>query len=566
MKHVLVVITLLVLTGLLVTSIGIGRQQLALAQDEQPPVPPVIPVPVSEPGRDLAVPTIDNNLSDGDEITGGEIDAYPYRQMSYQGRLLDNGAPCQGSKQLTFRLWDASTGGGKYWEETQTVNCENGLFSVMLGAVNPLPKAVNFQFELWLGIQPQGAAAELSPRQLLGTVPYAMNLLGGATMVDTNPVGDYGYSLWVHSFNHAGIYASSDYTDTVAIMGNANGAYSGGVNPPVGVYGTAGDGYGVRGTSDYMGVRGDAYVGVMGLGDRPYSYGIYGTTAYTGSLSVYGSSTGNNSFGVYGSSNGIDSPGVFGVAYGNSTSCSTSNTFCNAGMVSQTFGNSYGNFSYSGTNGRSAYIAFGKLNGYYTAFFNNLGGTASSPALGTIGSATINGNLTVTGSKSGYVVDIVLNAGTEPLERGDVVAVVGVDTPILGEIPVMRVEKANAANASAIVGVVDKLYEACAKSPEELQPGEACGGFKDDVTTIQPGQYMGVVTLGAYGYLKVDTTSGAIHAGDLLSVSKTQGVAGVAQQISVEGVSFYAPGTIIGKALGELEAGSGYIAVFVSLK
>ena len=61
--------------------------------------------------------------------------------------------------------------------------------------------------------------------------------------------------------------------------------------------------------------------------------------------------------------------------------------------------------------------------------------------------------------------------------------------------------------------------------------------------------------------------TGAIQAGDLLSISPDQaGVASSAQQITVSGVSFYAPGTIIGKALGSLNSGSGYIAVFVSLK
>jgi hypothetical protein len=202
--------------------------------------------------------------------------------------------------------------------------------------------------------------------------------------------------------------------------------------------------------------------------------------------------------------------------------------------------------------------------GWPTAYFVN---QAGGFGLGVTGDTTLDGDLFVSGSKYGYVVDLVLNAGSETLERGDVVAVVGVDAPLLGEIPVMRVVKANADNASAIVGIVDKLYQPCQKAAEELQAGETCGGYVGEATAIQPGQYASVVTLGAYGYLKADASYGAIKAGDLLSISPDQaGVASNAQQITVSGVSFYAPGTIIGKALGSLDSGSGYIAVFVSLK
>lgn len=43
--------------------------------------------------------------------------------MSYQGVLTDaNGNPVNGSVSLTFKLYDAATGGTNPWEETQNVD------------------------------------------------------------------------------------------------------------------------------------------------------------------------------------------------------------------------------------------------------------------------------------------------------------------------------------------------------------------------------------------------------------------------------------------------------------
>ena len=555
MKRIFIVITILVLALTAAVALGMDRSQTALAQAPQPPV-------VERGGGGAADVTqwVDNLPADTIN-GGGEIQAYPYRQMSYQGNLVIDGFLCSGVQNITFRLYSVASGGSPMWEETQAVTCTNGLFSVMLGAVTPLPYAVSFQSQLWLGVQPAGAASELTPRQMLGTVGYAMNLMGGATMVDTNPAGTYGYSFWVHSYEHDGIYASSDITDGVGVSGNAYGPWVG--DAPVGVSGYADYGYGVEGTSGYAGVKGEGYVGVWGTADDTYSYGVWGEGgSYTGTMAVGGSAYGNYAYGIYGYTSGLDSPAVYAYSYGSDVDCGSDDTFCMGAVMGQAWGDSYAASTYADDSARCAY--YGKNdNTFYTGYFRSL--ITDGDALGTAGSAYIGGDLTVTGAKSGYVADVAVNAGSEPLERGDVVVVVGMDEPILGDIPVMRVQRATAETASGIVGVVDVLYETCAKPADQVQEGEACGGFRHSITTIQPGQHLGVVTLGAFQWLKVDAST-PIKAGDLLSISATSGVAAKAQQITIDGYSFYAPGTIIGKALQDLDAGTGYIAVFVSLK
>ena len=371
MKHVFTLLTLLVLAGLLVAALGIDRQLIALAQDEQPPVLPVPPVPEGQPAAQVTAPDGGYNLPAGDQVAGGTIQAAVNRQMSYQGRLLIDGQPCQGLVDIIFRLWTVETLGTAVWSETQTVTCDNGLFSVMLGKVTPLPLAQVFYSQLWLGVKPVGAAAKLKPRQLLGTVPYAMNLHGGATMSDVNPAGGYGTSFYVYSANHPAIFGQTVYTDAVGVTGVASGAYSG-ASVPTGVYGSSSTGYGVHGVGNYIGVYGQGNVGVEGAGNDAYDIGVYGYTgSYSHTVGVEGVTYGDYSYGMYAYATGLNSPGVYAITYGADDGCGIGNSFCNAAVAGYTGSSAYGNFSSVGSAGRNAYIGFNNSPGFYAGYLYN---------------------------------------------------------------------------------------------------------------------------------------------------------------------------------------------------
>jgi hypothetical protein len=64
---------------------------------------------------------------------------------------------------------------------------------------------------------------------------------------------------------------------------------------------------------------------------------------------------------------------------------------------------------------------------------------------------------------------------------------------------------------------------------------------------------------------KVSAENGAIQPGDLLVTSNTKGHAMKASPIDVGGVTFFPPGTILGKAMEALDSGVGVILVLVSL-
>ena len=104
--------------------------------------------------------------------------------LSYQGYLTDaSGEPLSGDVDITFRLYDAPSGGAALWTEAHTnanaVPVEDGLFNVMLGSLTPISSTVWSSGASYLGVQ-VGNDAEMAPREVVGNVPTAMTVPDGA--------------------------------------------------------------------------------------------------------------------------------------------------------------------------------------------------------------------------------------------------------------------------------------------------------------------------------------------------------------------------------------------------
>jgi hypothetical protein len=104
-------------------------------------------------------------------------------QISHQGRLLDASShPVNGPVDLTFRIYDAPTGGAPLWTELQSsVAVTNGLFTVMLGSVTPLsldvlaPAGSDGMIPIDRFLEVQVASdPPLAPRVRLGSAPYSV--------------------------------------------------------------------------------------------------------------------------------------------------------------------------------------------------------------------------------------------------------------------------------------------------------------------------------------------------------------------------------------------------------
>jgi len=93
--------------------------------------------------------------------------------INYQGKLTDkDGDPvADGNYSVTFRIYDAESGGALLWEETQSILVQKGIFFCLLGGVTNLGLA--FDKPYWLAIK-VGSDSEMTPRQQIASAGYAL--------------------------------------------------------------------------------------------------------------------------------------------------------------------------------------------------------------------------------------------------------------------------------------------------------------------------------------------------------------------------------------------------------
>ena len=534
--------------------------------------------------------------------------------IPYTGELTgDNGNPVtDGAYDFVFILYDANEGGSLLWSETQTgVRVSGGRFAVMLGSVNPLPQLGKVTAS-WLQVSVRGAKDQdftlLVPRQRLsaeaadaptnpsavGTCPhmhlgenwignfidYAFRIenLGSGSGIasfthatepnaafygDNNGTGDalHGFStagsgVYAESYSGTALYAVSDSNDAIEAEADTSEKSA--------VYAHNTSGYGVYAISDTgRGVHAES-----GSAAGVYAKSTSGAAVNASSASGVGiyasSSTGD---GIDASTSANDKSAVYAHSVnGYGVTASSDN---NWGLQVTGGGDSYldtmGDIVLGGDAGEIFYFGDTNMVLYSNSnismqldnddtsedWFSIINGDGAN-----VFHVTESGNIVASGSKAGYVVDIAQNDDTVFLERGDVVIISGAGPAVVGKNPVIKVRLAAIEATSAIIGVVDEVF-----IPELMQGNKSdssTSGSGNNDTVIAPGKYLTVVTLGSFQAIKVDASYGAIAPGDLLVASPNPGYA--------MRTASPAPGTIIGKALGALESGTGIIPVIVTIQ
>lgn len=160
------------------------------------------------------------------------------------------------------------------------------------------------------------------------------------------------------------------------------------------------------------------------------------------------------------------------------------------------------------------------------------------------------------GCTTAYVAQ---NAGLEPLEVGDLVAVHGIGDPLAGtSVPVVRVRLAQAGDAA--VGVVQSRAEVMRSTKE----GQESAGANRAEGAAQPGDHLFIVVQGI-AQAKADLAAGAIAPGQRLTAGDTPGHARPLRSQVLNGMAVTEGAPVIGIAL-DAPDGSGLVPVLVTLR
>lgn len=176
-----------------------------------------------------------------------------------------------------------------------------------------------------------------------------------------------------------------------------------------------------------------------------------------------------------------------------------------------------------------------------------IGTTGPTSKLDVVGNVNVSGvgsgNITASGTITGGTINAKYQDVAEWVESSQALPV--------GTVVVLDQSKSNQVVASS------HSYDTSVAGVISAQPGITLGERSETKVLV--------ATTGRVK-VRVDASPGPIRIGDLLVTSDQAGVAKKSEPLSLGGVQIHRPGTLIGKALEPLAAGTGEILVLLSLQ
>ena len=440
-------------------------------------------------------------------------------EINYQGRLADSsGSPLTGTYTMTFRLYNVSTKGMALATDKHDVEVTDGLFNTGIDFGTS-----DFDGgELWLGVA-VGADSEMTPRQELRPVPYALSLVPGAVINGSvsGPVlevkNDADWSC--------GVYASTTGFDSDGVQAYTTGDGS------HGVYAST-TGFDSDGVQAYT--TGDGSQGVYTRAYGDYSDGVWAFSA--------------KSYGVFGRSDSTDKAGVYARGKDRGADLILGG---NANTVVGDDGKIYSDPAYASSDiylvtndclridldndGSGEDADFEIRDKDDTLLFN----------VDDSGTTTIRGNLIVKSSSTGSTI-IELGEGLDYAEGFDVS-----DNAGIAAGTVLSIDADNPGKLT----ISDTPYDTRVAGIVAGASGMGSG------VRIGVDQFDYDVALAGRVYCNVDATEERVEPGDMLTTSATPGYAMKSTDYTRE------RGAILGKAMQRLEKGEkGQILVLVTLQ
>jgi hypothetical protein len=454
------------------------------------------------------------------------------QNITYQGKLTDAaGNPLTGDYSVTFKLYAVSSGGIALATDTHTVQASKGLFTTQITAD---PSFFDGR-ALWLGIK-VGADPEMTPRQEIRPVPYALSLRPGARIlthereVAISAISDIGTGVQGESSTSIGVSGVSQ--DFAGVSGSSNTYFGvmGSSLTNAGVYGKGKDGGFF--TTNGPGTEGYWNSCVNISSENPWIKGVLIEMGgeYTKGIDII--TTGFGSPALKASTGGESSNGVDVVTYGESSIGVHAVSSQATGIKGRTSSTDEWVPAVYGENNGAGDGIFGSGGRYgvYGYSQNNNG---------------VYGQTAKTDHKYGiYTPDYLYAKGTQ--------------VPATDVAEYMPVAENVTSGAVMVIGEDGKLqpsttaYDTKVAGIVSTEPGVTLG-------TKETGNSMEqIIAVAGRVPCKVDASNGPIHPGDLLTTSDKPGYAMKATNPQI--------GTILGKAMGTLESGTGTIEVLVTLQ
>jgi hypothetical protein len=350
-------------------------------------------------------------------VTAGLL-VIPWR-MNYQGYLTDDaGNPVTDTLNMGFTIYTASVGGTGLWGESLGVEVENGIFNVLLGAVNPIPLDVFATGESrWFELAVESEV--LSPRTEITSVAYAYRSARSDTadyalLAPSAPDNDWAISGNV--MFPAGEYGLAMRSGNM-LFGTQDSTH---VNLGVAcTTGTAGQDYG------YCAVGGGAYNSAGGF--RATVGGGFGNSASAWSATVSGgelnAATGSRSTVCGGAGN--DAIGAYTALLGGESNTSSGSRATVGGGYANAAAGSYSVVCGGQENGASVTHAtvcgglFDSVNAYYGGVFAGFANIAGDEATDTAAVVSGGSGNSATGKYSS------VSGGSNNRAGGDHAAIAG---------------------------------------------------------------------------------------------------------------------------------------------
>jgi len=606
-------------------------------------------------------------------LTAGIVSGASVTQsITYQGKLTDaGGTPLTGTYPVTFSLYDVPSGGTALVQNHQTITCTNGLFTTPAMFV---PEMFNGQ-ALWLGVA-VGSDPEMTPRQEIRPVPYALSLRPGALIaqplaspalslvktgagkalsISTTADGSEGifvratgkeskgYSVIAEGEGSRGINATSYGRDSKAVWAyapddlstaievSASGEHGKGVSvhttgeQDAGIFiQTSGDNshgswseiFRKNSIGSYIHTYEDSSEGVKVLTNGEQSDGIYVTTLgghstgvnvttkHEGSAAIRAKTEADNAYGIRTETSGTGSHGIWSVTNNDDSAAlvavtkgegsdaisattherdstglyaktradhsdairattegpvsagvniTTKNDYSPGVTVSTEGENSYGVEVYTRESGSIGFFADTEADSSTAVYAHGRGEHSHGVYASSDRSDAIYADTGNPDSSYGVYTPDKMSARTYDTNSGDVAEYIPVAEDaepgtVLVIGPDGKLVPSTTAYDTRVAGIVSTQPGLALATKEGGNPGEAA------------------VALAGRVPCRVDAGYGAIHPGDVLTTSATPGHAMKAVPVNAGGVEIYRPGTVLGKALGTLESGTGTIEVLVTLQ